>query len=70
MAVLASKDLAAAKKLPSVWLDLMQEIITGLGVQYLTYWASGNGGSPPPRVTNIKNIKMWWLFHFNESTKK
>ena len=33
MALLASKDLTAAKKLPPVLLDLVQEIITGLGVQ-------------------------------------
>ena len=33
MAVLASKDLTTAKKkLPPMELDLMQEIITGLGV--------------------------------------
>ena len=39
MAVLASKDLTRAKKkLPPVGLDVMQEIITGLGVQCLTNW--------------------------------
>ena len=31
MAVLTSKDLTTEKKLPSVGLNLMQEIITGLG---------------------------------------
>ena len=37
MAILYSKDLTTAKKkLPPVGLDLVQEIITGLGVQYLT----------------------------------
>ena len=36
MTVLTSKDLTTAKKLPSVGLDLIQEIITGLGVQCLT----------------------------------
>ena len=36
MALLYSKDLTRAKKLPPVGLDLMQEIITGLGVQCLT----------------------------------
>ena len=33
MALLASKDLITAKKLPPVGLDLMLEIITGLRVQ-------------------------------------
>ena len=36
MAILASKDLTTAKKLPPVGLDLVQEIIAGLGVQSLT----------------------------------
>ena len=36
IAVLASKDSTTEKKLPPVELDLMQKIITGLGVQYLT----------------------------------
>ena len=37
MALLYSKELTTAKKkLPPVGLELMQEIITGLGVQYLT----------------------------------
>ena len=37
MALLYSKDLTTAKKkLPPVGPDLMQEIITGLGVQCLT----------------------------------
>ena len=40
MAILYSKDLTAAKnKLPIVGIDLMLQIITGLGVQYLTTWA-------------------------------
>ena len=40
MALLASKDLTTAKKkLAPVGLYLMLEIITGLGVQYLTKWA-------------------------------
>ena len=40
MAVLTSTNLATAnKKLPPVGLNLMQEIITGLGVQCLTNWA-------------------------------
>ena len=33
MAILYSKDLTTAKKLPPVGLDLMLQIITGLGVQ-------------------------------------
>ena len=37
MAILYSKDLTTAKKkLPPVGLDLMPQIITGLGVQCLT----------------------------------
>ena len=36
MALLYSKDLITAKKLPLVELDLMQEIIAGLRVQCLT----------------------------------
>ena len=36
MAILYSKELTTAKKLPPVGLNLMQEIITGLGVQCLT----------------------------------
>ena len=36
MALLCSKDLTTAKKLPPVGLDLMQEIITSLRVQCLT----------------------------------
>ena len=36
MAILYSKDLTTAKKLPPVGLDLMLQIITGLGVQCLT----------------------------------
>ena len=32
MAILASMDLTTERKLPPVGLDLMQEIITGLGV--------------------------------------
>ena len=37
MAILYSKDLTTAKKkLPQVGLDLMLEIIAGLGVQCLT----------------------------------
>ena len=36
MAILYSKNLTTAKKLPPVGLDLVQEIIAGLGVQYLT----------------------------------
>ena len=36
LAVLASKDLTTTKKLPPVWLDLMQETITGLRVRCLT----------------------------------
>ena len=37
MAILYSKDLTTAKKkLPPVGLDLVQEIIAGLGVQCLT----------------------------------
>ena len=36
MAVLASKDLTTAKKLPQEELNLMQEIITGLEVHCLT----------------------------------
>ena len=36
MAVLASKDLTAAQKLPQVAFDLMQKTITDLGVQCLT----------------------------------
>ena len=40
MALLYSKELTTAKKkLPPVGLGLMQEIITGLGVQCLTIWA-------------------------------
>ena len=40
MASLYSKELTAAKKkLPPVGFDLMQEIITSLGVQCLTIWA-------------------------------
>ena len=39
MALLASKDYQQQKKLPLVGLNLMQEIITGLGVQCLTNWA-------------------------------
>ena len=39
MAILYSKDLTTAKKLPPLGLDLVQEIITGLGVQCLTIWA-------------------------------
>ena len=40
MAILYSKDLTTAKKkLPPVGLDLMLQIITGLGVQCLTKWA-------------------------------
>ena len=39
MSILASKDLTTAKKLPPVELDLMQEIITSLKVQYLINWA-------------------------------
>ena len=31
LALLASKDLTTAKKVPPVGLDVMQEIITGLG---------------------------------------
>ena len=39
-AILYSKDLTTAKKmLPPVGLDLVQEIIAGLGVQCLTIWA-------------------------------
>ena len=36
MALLYSKELTTAKKVTPVGLDLMQEIITGLGVQCLT----------------------------------
>ena len=40
MAILYLKDLITAKKkLPPVGLDLMLQIITGLGVQCLTRWA-------------------------------
>ena len=37
MAIMASKDLTTAKKsYPPVGLDMMQEIINGLGIQCLT----------------------------------
>ena len=41
MAILYSKDLKTAnkKELPPVGLDLMLQIITGLGVHCLTIWA-------------------------------
>ena len=40
MAILYSKDLTTAEeKIPPVGLDLMLQIITGLGVQCLTKWA-------------------------------
>ena len=39
MALLLSKDLIVKTKVPPVRFDLMQETITGLGVQCLTKWA-------------------------------
>ena len=40
MAILYSKDLTTAKKmLPPVGLNLVQEIVAGLGVQCLSIWA-------------------------------
>ena len=42
MAVFASEDLTTAKKLPPVGFNLMQEIITDLGVQCLANWVNRN----------------------------